>query len=320
MKPQPPNTLRRNLPLFVTLAVLAAWYLLDILLLQPRQESRDRLLAFTLADIRSITLLNRHGRFTFLRHDQTWSLQNLPDVPIGKREIDAFLDECRNIRSRRRIDSPGPLADYGLDTTNTMLLITTKDRTFDLVLGSPLPGQAGFYAAHNGQVHVLNPSALRVLDRDLFAFRDKRLLDFRAGYVNTLRLHWRGKNFRLSRKGTSWSATLPDGRTTTLPHSSIEPFLLSLESYEASRFISGQDLNLSRFGFPTLDTVELTLSDNRTVRLGIGRREKDGLVVGDPLQPRELAVTDPYLLTTLSNFAHLLVESPRGPHRTNEAP
>jgi hypothetical protein len=298
--------------LFGAMILMGLVVLLDATVFRPRTARKDRLLSFSMSELRSFTVMNAEGRYVFVRNGEGWDLPGVPGLRLGKREIDSFLDECRDLRFRRKLSpSAGEnLHAFGLDVTNVLIRIETTDGVVDLVRGADIPGGGGYYAGSGGRVYAMDGPSAAVFGKDLFAFRDKRIIDAQAPYVRKIRLNFRGASVRLEKQDHGWLRT--GGNPGPVPDETVSSFLFELESFEATEFVSGRDLNWTYFGFPASDAVELGLADGSTFRLGLGRRDKQGVAVGQGLEPKELAWTDPYLLTAVSNYVHLFTvpESP----------
>ena len=89
--------------------------------------------------------------------------------------------------SLRRFDGVAPSPEFGLGEGATDVLVTLRDgAAHRLQLGDAAPVGDGRYVAVDGVLHLADPTALGVLERDPTDFRDRRLLPLDRAAIDGL--------------------------------------------------------------------------------------------------------------------------------------
>ena len=204
---------KKILALSLFLAVLAA-----AIVWVNRNEKLRPAAAGTLLDIpgdavEKIELRHKGGRFVFSRRDTLWHLEEPLAAKADKVALESILDNFCQLKYDRLVAEDGrDLKTFGLDDPEIELKLFSRNRpTVAVLLGVKNSLDDSSYAklANGNQVVSLAAYKRNDLEKDLFAFRDKKFLDVDAMSVNALDLRYGESRFVLARKDDRWFLEKP---------------------------------------------------------------------------------------------------------------
>ena len=155
--------------------------------------------------------------------------------------------------------------DYGLEDPNLKIAMGLKDgRSLDLELGDKDFNQSSVFGRipHLAKVLVLPTLLHTTVDKELFDFRDKSVLDFDREQVREVRVRSRRKTYRLQKEGEDWSVREPI--QARADRSEIRSFLSDLEFARVEEFLERGAGGLKTYGLNAPSSrVDLYLGENR---------------------------------------------------------
>lgn len=198
------------------------------------------------------------------KRESDWSLtEPIQDLADGRR-VGRLLDDLHFMRATGFVDAPSELGDYGLDRPEIVLELVSEEGLERLALGR---GGEKVYAS-SGREGVLYEVADRVLadvPRDLFSYRDKRVLEVdgdRAARIE-LRFPRSDVTYGFAREGNEWKTEQEGVRMDSLR---VEDVLYAVRDLEArgleERSIAPSELGLDPPG------VRVTVFDGEGTELG----------------------------------------------------
>lgn len=171
------------------------------------------LLDIPAATIERIELRNKRDRFSFSRRDVLWHL----DAPLAAKADKAFLEGildnyCRLKYDRLVAENAAALEDFGLDEPEIELKLIAKNRPATIILlGMKNTIDDSSYAKlGDGNKVVTIASYLRQdLEKDLFAFRDKKVLEIDTMAVAALEYRRESSALSFAKKEGNWFLEKP---------------------------------------------------------------------------------------------------------------
>lgn len=89
---------------------------------------------------------NKYGSYSLYREDGTWNLAGFEGVNLNAAAIDTLVFTFQNITSDSRIaEAPDNLSDFGLDSPEAVLTLTTVNGAKTFYIGDETPGGYGSY-------------------------------------------------------------------------------------------------------------------------------------------------------------------------------
>lgn len=233
------------------------------------KEKESHLFSVAADAIRTIAITHEGRTVAMERNGESWSITT-PVVARG----DAFTsgDVARAIAElawEAKVDASASAgsderyAPFGLDEPATKVVYAGDDASKgELWIGHKTPIGDSFYArtADGPDVYVIPAFSAMALQKDLFALRDKRVLDFKDDDVTGLQLALHSETARLVREGGRWRMVAPVADVAR--EDVVRQIVDTLRFLEATAFVDDANSGLARFGLdPPFARIELELGD-----------------------------------------------------------
>lgn len=156
---------------------------------QEEQEAK-RLFRFGLVHVQSGRLQGRNATIAFARDDTfTWRMTEPVDWPADVDAINAMINRMAGIKMEPLVTDTARSEDrarVGLDRPHTRLTVQLADGEHTLAIGTKnrLVDKYPITDAEGNRIGLSEPSFFWALDRDLFAFRSKRLFPFTPDQIH----------------------------------------------------------------------------------------------------------------------------------------
>jgi hypothetical protein len=204
---------KKILALSLVLAALVA-----VIVLVNRHEKGKKavegiLLDIPAASVEKIELRNKNDRFVFSRRDTLWYLDEPLSAKADKVTLENILDNFCQLKYDRLVEEDArDLKDFGLDKPETELKLVAKGGPIQVILLGMKNGlDDSSYAklAAGGKVVSIAAYKRNDLEKDLFAFRDKKFLEIDTTAVTALEYRHENSAFAFSKVGEQWFMEKP---------------------------------------------------------------------------------------------------------------
>ena len=204
---------KKILALALFLALLAA----AITWVERREKARPAaegtLLDIPGSAVERIELRNGSGRFVFRRRDTLWHLEQPLAAKADKVALESILDNFCQLKYDRLVAEDGrDLKTFGLDEPEAELTLFVAGKPAATVLlgvRNTLDDSSYAKLAAGGRVVSLAAYRRNALEKDLFAFRDKKFFAIDTTTVSALDLRHGENRFALARKHGRWFLEQP---------------------------------------------------------------------------------------------------------------
>jgi hypothetical protein len=128
----------------------------------------------------------------FERRDGRWEVVSPLQARADATALDAIVHALANMPREGRIDGDRPLSGFGLETGVQTIRFEVGGETRGLRIGRSTPVGGHRYVARLGDDEVAFVASYRVnaFNRNLADLRDRRIFQFEAGDLRTLRVTW----------------------------------------------------------------------------------------------------------------------------------
>jgi len=243
-----------------------------------RLESEGVLFTVPVDGLLRLELLRDGEKIVFVRDEKDWRIDFPLKARIDRGAIDNIIDSYSKLRFDGLVEETAlDLARYGLDEPRLELRIYTAadsvpERT--LLIGQQNPLDNSYYARLENESKVVLLPSFRVnyLDRELFDFREKKVLDLSSLEVDSFNLEWRGKSFSFFREEGRWWIKKP--LSALARKTKIDEILGKFAGLQAKEFIQEKAEKAFNLDKPILKAV-FQLRDGGQSELIISRREDD---------------------------------------------
>lgn len=229
-------------------------------------EEAKKLFQFEKEDVNTISLVRGDGSIIMNKENGGWKLVAPIEVKADAAAVEGLASELSSTQVERTLE-PDVVdwKDYGLEDPNLKITLGLEDgRRLNLELGDKDFNQASVFGkiSHQAKVLVLPTLLYTTVDKELFDFRDKSVLDFDREQVREVRVRSRRKTFRLQKEGEDWSVREPV--QARADRSEIRSLLSDLEFARVEEFLKRGAGRLKAYGLNAPSSrVDLFLGDNR---------------------------------------------------------
>jgi len=228
----------------LVLAVFLAALVAVITHVERREKSRqsgEGMLVDIPADaVDRIELRNAHGRFVFSRRDTLWRIEQPLAAKADKVALESILDNFCQLKFDRLVEEKSrDLKPFGLDAPGIELRLFSGNRpAVSIRLGMKNGIDDSSYAALAQGGKVVSIAAYRRtdLEKDLFAFRDKKLLEIDTMAVGALEYRTGDNAVALARKDGRWFLEKPV--RSLAQEGKVNDILASASTLEALSFLA----------------------------------------------------------------------------------
>jgi len=252
---------------------------------------RDKKLArFDRDKVKQVTFISDKGTVEAvkerdLKGKAQWKIVKPGSYKGDEISITSSFGKAADVEAKDWAPNPNDLKAYGLDKPRAQCRIVTEDgKTIEILVGNETTAQVKtseyadtteskdlVYAMRKGRPEVLmvESTLFTDLNKDLLAFRDKRIVEFTRDDVLSLKVERRqGVSFSVLRAGDEWKLQSPE--TATADKYKIEDLIGDLVDMEAREYIEkAPDQRTVGLAAPQAAiTLRLRGGKNLTVKFG----------------------------------------------------
>ena len=246
--------------LVIFIGLVAFVYLYEIEGEKKRQEAKEReesLFQMKQEEVTSIEI-TRAGQDPVLlvKVDDKWSIDKPMETPADKVSVDSLVGRVDSAQIERTFEQVGSGAEkYGLKEPRMTLTVQAGELTRVVHVGSKDFTGSNTYVqlADDTKVHLTADSLFTTADKDLFQWRDKKVLTLDRDKVRTIEVQRGAEKIRLSKEGENWALEVP--LQEPADQSAVSSLLSSLETTEAQKFVAEETEDLPQYGLSTPSVV-----------------------------------------------------------------
>lgn len=214
-----------------------------------------------------------------------WNIQSPIETTADDNTVDSLVRNIALAKVERTFpEGATELTAYGLDEPKLVLRVRAGDEEKTIRIGNQDYTGNRVYVHFEGdpRVHLTSDYLLNTADKDLLAFRSKRVLPLDRDEVHVVEIERPGEKVLIRKREDQWELVSPlEDRGDS---SAISSLLSSLEFAETKRFVTERAEDLASYGLDRpVATVRIQeRGDDRWKSLQLGRKEDDGYVARNP--------------------------------------
>lgn len=244
------------------------------------EEADRRLFADLDAEsIEAIALESQDGiPARFVLNSGVWELVEPVEAPADATALDAMTSVLAQLSRQGRVDTPGPLDEYGLgeDARTIHFEVGGEVRGLRIGRGTPVGGHLYVATLASDEISFVETFRLNAFNRNLADLRDRSVLPFEPADVTEISLVWPGGEVRLAKRGQDWMMLSPVDEPADEP--TVRDLLDDLSFLRAQSFVDDEDEATEA----SMAAVELDLRltvDGTEQRLTIGAPQDEAPIV-----------------------------------------
>ena len=239
----------------IVILALVLLVLITTIFIINRKEIRKEgvegvLLDFPAASIEKIELRQKDMKFVFARRDSLWYLEEPLAAKADKVALENILDDFCPLKYDRLVEEDTrDLKNYGLDKPEIELKLFAKGMTspiHTILLGMKNNLDSSSYAklAGGSKVVLLAAYKRNNLEKNLFAFRDKKILEFDSAAIKSMNYHYENSDFVFYKKDDQWFMDKPI--FSLAQEAKVSEILSAASLLEAKAFVGAANTDSSR--------------------------------------------------------------------------
>jgi hypothetical protein len=261
---------------------------------KEREESETQLFQLNPDDVIGLEISNVHGLFIFQKIHNHWEIKRPVNTPADGAALDGVINQIAFAQPQRiiRVDGNSDtdqahLKEWGLIPPAERVVIHTKDKQYELLVGRKMAINDSVYARASGKknepVRIIPNTVKEILQKDLSDFRSRSVFDFDLDKVTKVATRIAdtsttpGQQCEVALKDGKWTLQLP--LVARASDADVQALLNKFLGERAVDFVSDDASNLSPYG---LTSPSATLSVTLT-----GDKDKPGedmvLEIGGPV-------------------------------------
>lgn len=267
----------------IILAVILALLILAIFYVEKREEKKEKfkgkLLTYNSSEINKVELKRGSESIIFEKKDDTWEITSPLKTKADKYTVERLVEDFSDLKIERKVEENArDLKKYGLEPPYRILKIFKKDgNSMTVYLGIENPIDGALYAKKPEEnIVYLIPSFLKSgLDKPLFDFRNKKILEFEKDKVNRIIWESEGKRWVAYKKEEEWF--LEDPVKALADKGKIDDILYSITGVEAKSFAveNYKKEQLKDYGLEN-PKIKISIKEEKELNISIGvKEEKD---------------------------------------------
>jgi hypothetical protein len=180
---------------------------------KAKRDAEGTLLDIPAASVDRIELRSKGKRFVFSRQDTLWMIEEPLKARGDKVTLENILDNFCQLKYDRLVEENArDLKNFGLDDPDIELKLSSKDgpaQTIQLGMKNSLDDSSYSKLATSLKVVSIAAYKRNDLEKDLFAFRDKKFFAIDTMAVTAMNFDYDGMAIELVKKGGQWFMEKP---------------------------------------------------------------------------------------------------------------
>lgn len=265
--------------LAVFLSLAGFYYFYEVRGGHARKEAEERakrLVSLEPEDVSSVTI-NRPGETVAVQKENgKWGIIRPLKAAAEQARVDQLVKTATGLQYERDLGDQVNLQPFGLAEPEISLVVAGSGKGGNVLIGSSTPDGKNFYVKKEAGSRVFTApiSAKKQLDVDLFALRDKTLVDFSSPDVTAITLYRDGRSVSLKKKeDNNWKIVSP--KELDADSDAISDLLNSVKYARVKKFVEENASDLQPYGLGKPSArVELWFNEKQAA-ISFGKKAED---------------------------------------------
>jgi hypothetical protein len=230
---------------------------------KAQEESETQLFDLNPDDVTAVEITNDHGFFFLQKVNGHWEIKKPVDTLADGATVDGIINQISFTQPQRLLPVDGSsdkdianLKEWGLNPPAERVVIHTKDKHYELLVGRKVAVNDSVYSRASGKknepVRIIPNTVKDLVEKDLSALRSRDVFSFDPAKVTKVAARLAGtssapgEQYEIDHKDGTWTLQLPlvarasDGGASTL--------LGKILGAKAVDFITDDASNLTSYG------------------------------------------------------------------------
>lgn len=260
--------------------------------------------------VRSFTLKNRNGNFTFEKESGDWQITTPLNAKAEKSSVEAILTKMDwgKINSVA-VESAANLSTYNLNKPQIRIdFFSGQEKARTGISFSALKDNSA-HGKDDARPHVfrIDSAFLKPMQGSLYSFRDKKILSFDKDKADGLNLSYEG-SLMIFAKDSSGTWRLSSGEKAK--NFKINNVLSTLKNLEAAKFVEEKPRYFMPYGLVNPEgRIEIFAGDELLAELDVGFKKDGSVYIHNPRREPVVSIKESKLKDIFPDEADLLEEA-----------
>lgn len=269
-----------------------------------------RPLHFTKANVREIILSNRHGHFTFVKEGNDWKITRPVETMAERSTVEAVLNKLDFSRIKSvEAEEAKNLSRFGLarPAYSIDLFLGAEKAKSSIVFSEVKDNVSYGKDAARPFIFTVDSAFVEPFQKDLFAFRDKKIVDFETAKANRIVLSHENQVMIFVKDTLNNWSTVSGEKAKNWKISSL---LSSINNLKAEQFVEESPRYFMPYGLVNPENrIEIYAAEERMAELNFGYTKKDLVYVQNPRKKAVVAIREDKLKDLFPDRSELLEET-----------
>jgi hypothetical protein len=252
---------------------------------KEQEDAETILFKFSPDDVKGLEISNLHGTFIFQKNDNHWEIKKPVTTLADGATVDEVVNQIAYAQPQRVIKIDGSdkdqanLKEWGLAPAAERVVIHTKDKMYELLVGRKTAINDSVYARTSGRknesVRIIPNSVKAILQKDLSDFRSRQVFDFEVAKASKISSRTANmgatpaQESEVELKNGKWMLEKP--LVARASETEVPGFLNKILALHATDFVSDDASNLSQYGLTSPSAIlSVTIRPEEELALEIG--------------------------------------------------
>ena len=251
---------------------------------KEQEESETRIYKLEPDDVTGLEISNVHGLFIFQKKNDHWEIKSPVNTPADGAAVEEIINQIAYAQPQRVIHIDGAdkatqatLKEWGLSPAAERVVIHTKDKNYELLVGRKMAINDSVYSRASGRrnepVRIIPNSVKTVLQKNLSELRSRNVFDFdadKATKISSRRVETAPvEECEADLKDGQWTLQKPVVARASTPD--VDALLSKILALRVADFVTDDASNLSQYGLTSpAALLSVTIRPDQEMVLQIG--------------------------------------------------
>lgn len=144
---------------------------------QNRKEEEEKVLIAGVKqeDITAFSYQNGEDTLEFVKEEDAWITKNAEEMKLDQSTVESLLEKIASLEAEETVEGAGSPSEYGLDSPENVITVTTADGTETLFIGmqNAITDQYYLQKGENGTIYLVSSAFPSAFEKPLADFEEQ---------------------------------------------------------------------------------------------------------------------------------------------------
>lgn len=172
------------------------------------------------------------------KNNDLWQIDTPQAAVADPERIENFLSQLAKVKPKALVSNdPKRFAQFGMDSTARVVILTLKDATKRLVIGNTTPDNKAYYVRLDESNQILRMEGVPSFSSALIDWRSLSLLAISVNDVQKITVESPDEQYSLSLENGKWQINLQDGKTFPADSAAVSQWLDRFKNFRGESYL-----------------------------------------------------------------------------------